>query len=164
MGSKNSIAKEIVDFLPPADNFYDLFAGGCAITQAAIETEKYKNFYINDIDPNYYRSMLINQLMSKAGIEVIPAALWADRQTFSFCFDGMPKGGTFAVSTIGVKEDKECRNAWIDGFEEFLKKCEPDTILLYGGKIKNYDLSGLNIIEFSNSVTDRMKAEAGKNE
>lgn len=51
MGSKNSIAKEIVDFLPPADNFYDLLAGGCAITQAAIETEKYKNFYINDIDP-----------------------------------------------------------------------------------------------------------------
>ncbi len=113
---------------------------------------------------NYYRSMLINQLMSKAGIEVIPAALWADRQTFSFCFDGMPKGGTFAVSTIGVKEDKECRKTWIDGFEEFLKKCEPDTILLYGGKIKNYDLSGLNIIEFSNSVTDRMKAEPGKNE
>ncbi len=51
MGSKNSIAKEIVDFLPPADNFYDLFTGGGAITQAAIETEKYKNFYINDIDP-----------------------------------------------------------------------------------------------------------------
>ena len=27
-GSKNSIAEKIVDYLPEAQNFYDLFAGG----------------------------------------------------------------------------------------------------------------------------------------
>ena len=30
-GSKNKIAEKIINLLPPADNFYDLFAGGCAI-------------------------------------------------------------------------------------------------------------------------------------
>lgn len=36
MGSKNSIARPIVDFLPRRKNFIDLFAGGCAITHAAL--------------------------------------------------------------------------------------------------------------------------------
>lgn len=48
-GSKNFIAKEIVDRLPPATHFYDLFAGGCAITHAAMESGKYKYFHINDV-------------------------------------------------------------------------------------------------------------------
>ena len=49
-GSKSRIAKQIVDCLPYADNFYDLFAGGCAVTHAAMESGKYDNFVINDID------------------------------------------------------------------------------------------------------------------
>lgn len=50
MGSKNSIAADIVKFLPEADNFYDLFAGGCAVTHAAMLSGKYKNVYANDLD------------------------------------------------------------------------------------------------------------------
>lgn len=48
-GSKNKIAEKIIDLLPPADNFYDLFAGGCAITHRALLTGKYKHIYANDI-------------------------------------------------------------------------------------------------------------------
>lgn len=36
MGSKNAIADDIVNILPKADNLYDLFCGGCAITHCAI--------------------------------------------------------------------------------------------------------------------------------
>lgn len=49
-GSKNSIAKWIVDSLPRADTFVDLFMGGGAVTHAALLSGKYKNFIINDID------------------------------------------------------------------------------------------------------------------
>lgn len=48
-GSKNKIAKWVVDNLPPATNFYDLFAGGCAVTHCAMLSEKYQNYYANDI-------------------------------------------------------------------------------------------------------------------
>jgi len=34
LGSKNKIAEDIITLFPKADNFYDLFAGGCAITHA----------------------------------------------------------------------------------------------------------------------------------
>ncbi len=48
-GSKNKIAKWVVDNFPSATNFYDLFAGGCAITHAAILSTKFQNFYANDL-------------------------------------------------------------------------------------------------------------------
>lgn len=50
-GSKNSIAKYIVNALPPAENFYDIFCGGGAVLEAAIESKKYKNYYANDFNP-----------------------------------------------------------------------------------------------------------------
>lgn len=49
-GSKNKIATKIANLLPPAQNFYDLFAGGCAVTHAALLYDKWQNYYINDIN------------------------------------------------------------------------------------------------------------------
>lgn len=49
-GSKARIAEKIIDSLPPAEVFVDLFAGGCAVTHAAMLSQKYKRFIINDID------------------------------------------------------------------------------------------------------------------
>ena len=49
-GSKNKIAKQIIDALPSADTFVDVFAGGCAITHAALLSGKYKRVIANDVD------------------------------------------------------------------------------------------------------------------
>nr|DAH62108.1 MAG TPA: DNA adenine methylase [Caudoviricetes sp.] len=49
MGSKSKIAKWIVDMLPAAHTWVEPFAGGCAVTHAAILSGKYKRFIINDI-------------------------------------------------------------------------------------------------------------------
>ena len=49
-GSKNGIAKWLIDQLPPAETFVDLFFGGGAVTHAALLSGKYKRFIINDID------------------------------------------------------------------------------------------------------------------
>lgn len=49
MGSKNFIAEWVVDKIPTGETLVDLFAGGCAITHAAILSGKWKNFIANDI-------------------------------------------------------------------------------------------------------------------
>ena len=49
-GSKKKIADGIINVLPKADNLYDLFAGGCAITHCAILSGKYKNVFANDLN------------------------------------------------------------------------------------------------------------------
>jgi hypothetical protein len=48
-GSKNGISEWIVKQSPKKKNFYDLFAGGCAITHCAMMSNKFDNFIINDI-------------------------------------------------------------------------------------------------------------------
>ena len=57
-GSKNTIAKKIIDFLPEAETLVDICAGGCAITHAALEhmeqnplTKKWNRVIANDINP-----------------------------------------------------------------------------------------------------------------
>ena len=51
IGSKNGIAKWVVDQLPSATNLYDLFGGGGAITHRAVEVGRWDNIYYNDINP-----------------------------------------------------------------------------------------------------------------
>lgn len=48
-GSKNKIADKILEFIPSAENFVDVFAGGCAVTHAAILKGKWKRFFCNDV-------------------------------------------------------------------------------------------------------------------
>ena len=49
MGSKNDIAEQIIEIVPQARNFYDLFAGGCAVTHAAMLSGKFRNIIANDL-------------------------------------------------------------------------------------------------------------------
>ena len=48
-GSKSKICEELIQQLPNATHFYDLFAGGCAITDMALKSGKYKHYHANDI-------------------------------------------------------------------------------------------------------------------
>lgn len=54
-GSKNSIAQHIIDVMPPAEHFYDLFGGGGAISHCALLSGKYKHVYYNELDPLIFK-------------------------------------------------------------------------------------------------------------
>lgn len=51
-GSKSQIVDRLVEAFPykGVDNFYDLFAGGCAVTHKMLLEGRYKHCYANDID------------------------------------------------------------------------------------------------------------------
>ena len=48
-GSKNKIAQWVVSNLPAGDTLIDLFAGGCAVTHAALLSGKWNHVVANDI-------------------------------------------------------------------------------------------------------------------
>ena len=79
-GSKNGIAKWIVDALPKADIFVDLFFGGGAITHRAMEIGKYKQFIINDIDARLPK-LFIDCAYGKYTVENHPE--WISREEFN---------------------------------------------------------------------------------
>lgn len=64
MGSKSQIAEWVVGNLPDANNLYDLFGGGGAITDCAAQSGKYKKIIYNDIDSTIVNGFLkaVNRL------------------------------------------------------------------------------------------------------
>ena len=59
-GSKSRIVDEIAEAIPyvSIDNFYDIFAGGCAVTHKMMLAKRYKHFYANDLDGQGLRLFL----------------------------------------------------------------------------------------------------------
>ncbi|MFR2207194.1 MAG: DUF4417 domain-containing protein [Clostridia bacterium] len=104
---------------------------------------------------NIYRSRLIGQFYQSQGIKVIPTLSWAEEETFEFCFEGIPKGSIVSISTIGVKKNKEALKIWRAGVDELIRRIEPSTILIYGGKL-DYDYGNIKVIYYENQVTERM--------
>lgn len=105
---------------------------------------------------NVYRSRLIGQMAQRYGCIVIPTVSWAEAETFCFCFDGLPKRSTLSISTIGVKKEDYNFGLWKAGVDEMIKRLEPETILVYGGKV-DYDFGKTKVVYFENKVTERMK-------
>lgn len=75
-GSKNSIAKWVVSHLPKSHTFVDLFAGGCAVTHAAILSGKFGRFIANDITeyPQVFRDAIAGKYRNERR--------WISRENF----------------------------------------------------------------------------------
>ena len=104
----------------------------------------------------YQALHLIGQYYQERGLKVIPTISWAEKETFEFCFDGIPEGSIVSISTIGVKRDPKAMKIWKDGMDAMIEHIKPTTIIVYGGKLE-YDYKNINVIYFDNKVTERMK-------
>lgn len=79
-----------------------------------------------------YRARWCGAWMAHHGVAVIPTVGWAGVESFDFCFEGLPRYSTVAVSAVGVHRRKEALNAFARGLEEMLDRLEPCKVLVYG--------------------------------
>lgn len=86
-----------------------------------------------------YRRNWCGAYWQTKGIDVIPDVQWGNEETFKWCFDGIPKDATVAISSLGVKGNKEFNGVedtlFKKGFEEMMSRLHPKTILWYGDQI-----------------------------
>lgn len=78
---------------------------------------------------NVYRNRCLDKFFQVNGIDVIPVASWGDESSFNWCFEGLPKHSTIAISSNGCLKKTL---SFIKGFEELLKRCEPELIICLG--------------------------------
>lgn len=104
---------------------------------------------------NLYRSRALGCYWQEQGFEVVPTLSWAQPETYKWAFDGLPKGSTVAVSTVGVKADPECLQTWFDGMEAAMRALKPARVLLYGGDV-GFDFGDAEVVGYKNNVTERM--------
>lgn len=107
---------------------------------------------------NVYRSRQIGNYYQQQGIKVIPTIQWAEKETYSFCFEGIEEESVVSVSTIGVKRNKEALQIWKDGMDAMIEKIKPKTILVYGGEL-DYDYGDIKVIYYKNKTTERMEGK-----
>ena len=95
---------------------------------------------------NHWRKHLLGAYWQRLGMTVIPTIGWVGRESFSWCFDGEPIGGTVAISSVGTQKNREARKMFLEGYDEMLRRLKPQKIIFFGsvpseceGNIERHD-------------------------
>lgn len=144
MGSKNKIAQWLVDKLPSSEVFVDLFAGGCAVTHAAIESGKYQEYIINDIGPA--PDLFIDAIHGKYNDET----RWISREDFfklkdvdpyvRYCWSFGNQGEDYLYAKEIEPYKKALHYARVFGYYSLLKDMGINTADASRKWIKDHDL------------------------
>lgn len=66
--------------------------------------------------------------MQSRGLTVIPTISWGQADSYWYCFDGVEQGSVVAVSTLGLKGQKDF---FMQGYNEMLRRINPQAIICY---------------------------------
>ena len=87
-----------------------------------------------------YRRQWTGAYWQSLGLNVIPDCQWGNEETYKWCFEGIPENATVAISSLGVKGNKEFNgiedSLFKKGFDEMVDRLHPTTILWYGDIIE----------------------------
>ena len=92
-----------------------------------------------------YRNRWIGRYWQMHGIKVIPTITWSTPESYQFCYNGIPQNSTVAISSVGVLQNKNAQKLFLKGYNELIKRLEPDKILFYGTWPEPDELQGNNI-------------------
>lgn len=115
---------------------------------------------------NTFRSRVMGRYWQDYGINVIPTIRWSDKASYSFCFEGIPAGGTIAITTIGIARNAARRAEWLEGVSEAVRRLTPLRILVYGSMVK-FDSGGAEVVwiparKVTTPLTVKTSATIGK--
>ena len=63
------------------------------------------------------------------GLKVIPTVSWSSSRSFEFCFDGVERNATVAISTLGCRKSKP---SFMRGYEAMMERLEPKSVICFG--------------------------------
>ena len=99
---------------------------------------------------NTYRNRAVAYWLQSKGIDIVPNVRWGDERTYEFAFDGLEKGGTFAIGTNGCIETKKDRYYFKKGLAKMVEVLEPNAIINYCSKPNDifgvYEERGIEIL------------------
>lgn len=157
-GSKNKIAKDIVDILPKSDCLVDLFSGGCAITHYALTVKKWKHIIANDIKgsavffkdvlegkvKNIYEPITREEFNLRKSYDIKVAACWSfGGDCDSYLWSKEKEGVKLAAFKMLTADSVEARYAFYKVFIRELDNYNTDFDVLEGLQA----IEGLNALK-----------------
>lgn len=87
---------------------------------------------------NTYRNRWLTRFWQDSDLTVVPDVGWGLKDSYEWCFDGLPEGSVVSVSNVGAMDNRESRKAFMDGYNEMLTRLQPKLVLFYAHKIDDY--------------------------
>ena len=111
-----------------------------------------------------YRRQWVGAYWQMMGIDVIPDCQWGNEETYKWCFEGIPKNATVAISSLGVKRNREFNGEddelFRKGFDEMMNRLNPTTILWYGDVIEGCSGNIIHIPSFYEQKREILNRQA----
>ncbi|MCD8371783.1 MAG: DUF4417 domain-containing protein [Clostridia bacterium] len=107
---------------------------------------------------NHYRKHWLAAYWQHNGITVIPTISWSDEKSFEWCFDGEPEKSIVAVSSVGTQINPESKRLFKLGYDEMLKRLQPETILFYGVVPEGFEGNIISLTAFQEQIRKRVAA------
>ena len=112
-----------------------------------------------------YRMRAFGYWIGRQGIAVINNVRWGTKETWRYCFAGVPKHSVIAVGTVASGLRKlENQPLFEDGLGAMADALKPETVIVYGSAryecFENLRLSGIEIIQFDSEKAVAFKKEA----
>ena len=71
---------------------------------------------------NHYRKHWVGAYLQEYGCRVIPTISWSTPDSYEWCFDGEPEGGTVAVSSVGCMNGKQKKELFLSGYNALIER------------------------------------------
>ena len=104
---------------------------------------------------NVYRGRAVGRIWQEAGLEVVPTLTWGFPGTYGFCFDGLPQGGTVALSTVGLMRYPENVRFFKAGASAAVRACRPGAVLAFGVPC-DFDAGGARVVWYESDNYKRL--------
>lgn len=88
---------------------------------------------------NTYRNRWVGAFWQSRGLRVIPTVGWSTKESYSFCFDGLPLHGLVSVSSVGIMRDPVAIDLFKAGYDMMLRLIQPRGVVFYGETIPDVD-------------------------
>lgn len=96
---------------------------------------------------NHYRKHWLGAFWQSRGLTVVPTISWSTPASWEWCFDGEPRGGAVAISTVGVERDRNAFDFFVAGYQEMITRLQPLQILVYGKRFDFMTEDYLTVVE-----------------
>lgn len=107
---------------------------------------------------NKYRNHALAWYMHMNDIKVIPSVSIADKDSYDWCFDGLPQNSILSVCTNGRIKAKESRIEFCEGFKVMVDKLHPTKVIIVG-RIPDELNTDVDIVNFktrNQKINERM--------
>lgn len=106
---------------------------------------------------NTYCNRVLAYWLQSNGVDIISNIRWGDERSYYFAFEGIEKGGTVAIGSLGMIKDKDNKYYFEKGLNVMVEVIKPETIVCIGSMADKifgkYNEMGIKLINIPSEIS-----------